>query len=47
MSNKDITKGIQNLIKVNDRQKIKIAELKEKLLVYESREVLDACDNCL
>ncbi len=38
----DIEKGIKNLVKVVNRQKIEIAELKKQLIYYDSDYVCDA-----
>lgn len=49
MSNKNkpfnVKKGISNLIKVIDKQNIKIKELKKKLYVYHAKEVYDTWED--
>ncbi len=41
----DIEKGIKNLVKVINRQKEEIAELRDKLNGYESQDVATAWEN--
>ncbi len=41
----DIEKGIQNLVKVINRQKEEITELKSKLAEYESQDVCESWEN--
>lgn len=42
INQEDIEKGIKNLLKVIDRQKEEIVELKLKLVEYEGMDVLEA-----